>query len=159
MEIKPNLLNGHRQNYRKMDSVSELAMAVDAKFNSILNEIQSSKLNFIINVAQYAAYITLEKSTHREKNGIAVQPSPLILRLLRESLRDKCNSEAEISQLKAALLKSEKCCEDLSQANQTLSDQLTTLKDLLLESENENEDIRNKLELKAIEENRVRDDM
>ena len=42
---------------------SDLTMAIDTTFNSILNEIQLSKLNFAIHLTPYAAYITLKKST------------------------------------------------------------------------------------------------
>ena len=64
-------------------------MAIDTKFNSILDEIQLSKLNFIINMTSYAAYITLKKTTLIDKQGVPSMPSPPVLKLLDQSLRQK----------------------------------------------------------------------
>ena len=44
-----------------MDTVTELTMAVNMTFNSILNEIQFSKLNFAINLTLVAALYYVEK--------------------------------------------------------------------------------------------------
>ena len=43
-----------------MNQLTDLKMAVDATFSSILNEIQLSNLNFTIQLTPYAAYATLK---------------------------------------------------------------------------------------------------
>ena len=68
---------------------SDLIMAVDAKFNSILKEIQQSKLNFVINLTPFSASITLKKSSQVDQNGVQLLPTPPILRLLEQSLNEK----------------------------------------------------------------------
>ena len=55
---------------------SELTMVVDSKFNSILKEIQQSKLNFVISLTPFSANITLKKSTQVDKNGAHIPPAP-----------------------------------------------------------------------------------
>ena len=65
-----------------MDPDSELRMAIETKFDSIINEIQLSKLNFVVNITPYAAYITLKKSTLVNQSGIHSLLSPPILNLL-----------------------------------------------------------------------------
>ena len=72
-----------------MDVVTELTMATNLTFNSILNEIQLSKLNFSKNVTPYVAYITLKKSTQVDMRGNHLAP-PLML--LQQS-----NSELDTS--------------------------------------------------------------
>ena len=41
--------------YEKMKTDTEYTMAVNDSFNSILKEIQLSKLNFLVNMTRYAA--------------------------------------------------------------------------------------------------------
>ena len=103
---------------------SELSMAIDTTFNSILNEIQLSKLNFNINVTPYAAYITLKKSTVIDRTGTSAIPSPPILRLLEKAIQDRFTAENENVELKTALLECEKRNEELSTENGILRKQL-----------------------------------
>ena len=48
-------------------------MAIDAKFNSIVHDIQLSNLNFTNQLTPFAAYIAIKKSTQLDKNG---NPAP-----------------------------------------------------------------------------------
>ena len=103
---------------------SELTMSVDVKFNSLLNEIQKSKLNFVINITPCAAYVTIKKSTQVNKDGLPLSPSPPTFLLLEQSLSEKRASEIQINKLEKELLISEKQCEDLNKENASLLDQL-----------------------------------
>ena len=105
---------------------SDLIMAVDAKFNSILKEIQQSKLNFAINLTPFSASITLKKSSQVDQNGVQLLPTPPILRLLEQSLNEKMYSEAEINKLKAELELSQKQCQVLTLENEALREKLCT---------------------------------
>ena len=49
---------------------TESTMAIETTFNSILNEIQLSKLNFVMQLTPYAAYITLKKSTQVDRDDV-----------------------------------------------------------------------------------------
>ena len=96
---------------------SDLTMAIDTTFNSILNEIQLSKLNFAINLTLYGAYITLKKSTLVDKEGLHSFPSPPVLRILEQTVREEFDFEVEVSCLKAALSNSEDQCNNLVKEN------------------------------------------
>ena len=109
-----------------MNCGSDVKMAIDTKFNSILDEIQLSKLNFIINMTPYAAYITLKKTTLIDKHGVPSMPSPPVLKLLERSLREKCDADMNISHLKDAFAKCEATCTRLNQENKMLRDSLST---------------------------------
>ena len=106
-----------------MSHDSDLAMAVNTKFNSLLNEIQESKLNFMINLTPYAAYVTIKKTTQVDKNGCQMLPTPPVLRLFEESVREKIIADSEIKQLKDLLVKSESHCLDLTQENNSLREE------------------------------------
>ena len=74
-----------RTEVTEMNQVTDLKMAVDATFQSILNEIQLSNLNFSLQLTPFAAYITLKKSVIKDHNGIQAVPSPPILLLLQQA--------------------------------------------------------------------------
>ena len=74
-------------------------------FNSILNEIQMSKLN-------YAAYITLKKSTQVDIQGNHLDPSPPLLTLLQQSNNELLSSRIEIAILTTSLKESKQKCVD-----------------------------------------------
>ena len=133
-----------------MKSNSELAMAVDTKLNSILSEIQQSNLNFMINLTPYAAYVTIKKSTQVDKNGLSMLPSPPVLRLLDECLREKLNAENEIKQLKDLLSKSEEHCQDLARENGDLMEKLISTNDTLKITQVLNGDLKKKIGAKCI---------
>ena len=71
-----------------MDAITESTVAIDNTFNSILNEIQVSKLNFTILVTPFAAYITLKQSTQVDKNGSHAVPSPPLFLMLQQGYCD-----------------------------------------------------------------------
>ena len=98
---------------------SELALAVNAKFDSIVKEIQQSNLNYLINLTPYAAYVTLKKSSQLDINGSQALPSPPAL-----SLREKLNSESEIECLQTKIIQYEKQYDDLLKENGALKNEL-----------------------------------
>ena len=99
---------------------TESTMAIETTFNSILNEIQLSKLNFVMQLTPYAAYITLKKSTQVDRDGVHATPSPPVLTLLYESYRDQAALHSEIKELRQALDESEHKCSDLQDINASL---------------------------------------
>ena len=81
-------------------------MAINNSLNAIINEIQLSKLNFMVNVTvtPFAAYIIIQKTTILDKNGLQAFPTPPSLQLLEDTRRDKFYAEKEIGILIEALL-------------------------------------------------------
>ena len=71
-----------------MNLVTNLTMACDATFSSILNTIQLSNLNFSIQVTPYAAYITLKKTSQVDKFGSTVTPAPPMFLTLKQTYWD-----------------------------------------------------------------------
>ena len=142
-----------------MDSDSELAMAINTTFNSIIHEIQLSNLNFVINVTPFAAYITLKKSTIVDKSGIQSAPSPPILNLLQNSLQEKLAAEKTILELQTALVKCEKCCEELIVENKTRDEKLCSITKLLDQSEASNSIKAKEIEQKEKEASALRCDL
>ena len=69
----------------EMNQITDLKMAVDATFSSIINEIQLSNLNFSLQITPFAAYITLKKSVIKDYDGIQAVPSPPIMLLLQQA--------------------------------------------------------------------------
>ena len=55
-------------------------MIATEKFNNILQQIQSSQLNFHLQISPYSAVISLKKSLMRDKSGNVILPSPTTLR-------------------------------------------------------------------------------
>ena len=92
----------------KIDSESK--MAIDATFNSILNEVQMSNLNFAIQLTPFAAYITLKKSTQVDKSGRSTTPSAPLFFHLQQAYRDQGTAQEEITRLKALLAANEQMC-------------------------------------------------
>ena len=130
---------------------SELTMVVDSKFNSILKEIQQSKLNFVISLTPFSANITLKKSTQVDKNGAHISPAPPSFLLLEQSLREKIRADEEIEQLKSALSSSNKYYNDLLEENRILNEKLCTINEVLRSSHNDNELLDKKLSIKENE--------
>ena len=83
-----------------MIQITDLKMAVDATFSSIINEIQLSNLNFSLQMTPFAAYITLKKSVIKDVDGIQAFPSPPILLLLQQANQTIDNLQEENKQLK-----------------------------------------------------------
>ena len=93
-----------------MDAVTELAMATNTTFSSILNEIQYSNLNFSIKMTPFAAYITLKKSVQKDINGFYATPSPPLLFLFQQA-------QDEIIRLQTENTKLRDDCETLKKKN------------------------------------------
>ena len=89
---------------------TEFTMAIDATFNSILNGIQLSRLNFSIHLTPFAAYITLKKSTQVDRNGDSFAPSPPLCSLLQQAYKDQITAQEEIIGLRASLQECEQSC-------------------------------------------------
>ena len=104
----------------KIKTDTDLTMAVNDSFNAIINKIQLSKLNFIVKVTPFAAYITIKKTTILDRDGTQAFPTPPSFQLLEHMRRDKVNAEVEIGLLKEALLKSENQCKFLTHEIETL---------------------------------------
>ena len=83
---------------------SDVTMAVNATFNSIVHQVQQSNLNFIMNMTPYGAYIALKKSTLVDINGVQTFPSPPLANVLEQTLRDKAAVESESEALKFKLI-------------------------------------------------------
>ena len=82
---------------------TDLEMAANSTFSSILNEIQLSNLNFKIEMTPFAANIILKKSVLRDKNGFPAIPSQPILFLLQESQQVISTLGGENAHLKASI--------------------------------------------------------
>ena len=80
-------------------------MAIDAKFSSILSEIQLSNLNFTLQITPFAAYITLKKSVLTDQNGIKAVPAPPIIFHLQQAHQTIAELREENNRLKNRLNK------------------------------------------------------
>ena len=136
-----------------MDSVTELKMAVNSTFSSILNEIQISNLNFSIQMTPFAAYITLKKTTQKDQNGENMIPSPPVLFLLQDAYR-------EINDLKAATEMYRSESQKLAQEVATLTEAVHEANEALNDSKTVNSNLLEKLrkaekEIGSIEEKKT----
>ena len=105
-----------------MASITELTMAINTTFASILNEIQLSNLNFCIQMTPFAAYITLKKSVQKDMNGVPATPFPPVLVLLQQAQQEVQHLKNENFRLKSAAAALEKKCEDMTLTNASLVD-------------------------------------
>ena len=103
-----------------MVPVTDLEMAVNNTFSSIVNEIQLSYLNFCIQMTPFAAYITLKKSAQKDLSGNQVLPSPPLLFHLQDAQQNVLRLQEENSQLKAANEALKKDYNDLGLENECL---------------------------------------
>ena len=132
--------------YIKMDAVTEFTMAIDTKFNSILNEIQLSKLNFAIQITPFAAYITLKKSTQVDKNGAHAIPSPPLFQMLQQAYRELSAVKEDNAHLRQTLKLSEQKCENLDTVNASLFKKLNAADSELTASRDANDSLGKKIE-------------
>jgi len=100
-----------------MDPVTELKMATNTTFSSILNEIQLSNLNFSIKLTPFAAYITLKKSVQRNMNGTPTIPALPTLFLLQQAQEQTLRLQDENSELRSTLDNLEKKLDDIVHEN------------------------------------------
>ena len=91
-----------------MNQKTDLKIAVDATFSSIISEIQLSNLNFSLQITPFSAYITLKKSVIKDQNGVQAVPSPPILFLLQQAHQKMAELREETEQLKIKLDAAEK---------------------------------------------------
>ena len=84
-----------------MVSSSELEMAINNTYSSILSEIQLSNLNFNIKMTPYASYITLKKSVQKDLHGVPATPSPPLILLLQEAQKQILFLQSENTKLKS----------------------------------------------------------
>ena len=102
-------------------------MAREAKFNSIMNEIQLSNLNHTIQITSFDSNSRLNKSTQVDQFGGHATPSPPLCMLLQQSHRDILGLQNEISRLTVSLGKSEEWCANLDKANSLLMKKLEAI--------------------------------
>ena len=134
-----------------MDMVTDYTMAIDSTFNSIVNEIQLSKLNFSIQLTPFAAYITLKKSTQLDKEGIPFKPSPPLFMVLQQLYNDMNSAKLEIDCLNDSLRTSENKCEELSNNIDLLRNQLKSADENLTALKEVNCNLLKKVEAKDME--------
>ena len=127
---------------------SELTMAISSTFNSIINQIQLSNLNFAIKMTPFAAYVTLKKSTQIDKNVVHLSPSPPVLGLIEQAMSEKLAAESEIVGLRSTIQILEEEVQKLSTKNRSLNEELSTVKNALVTSLAANEHFERKLEQK-----------
>ena len=135
-----------------MDPVTDSAMAVSNTFNSIVNEIQMSKLNFAIQLTPFAAYITLKKTTQIDMDGVPCQPAPPVFSLLLQSHKDLNNAQEEIAKLKVALAERDRNpLQDLVAVNASLHRKLKSADDNISVAHAANNNLLTKLDEKEKE--------
>ena len=118
-----------------MNADSGLTMAINMKVNSIINEIQLSNLNFVVNMTPFAAYITLKKSVQTDKDGSYLSPSPPVMCLFDQARSEKIITENENANLKSTIKTLEKKIEELELKNLEINSDLIRVKDDLATSE------------------------
>ena len=131
-----------------MDQVTDLKMATDVTFNSILTEIQLSKLNFAMQLTPFAAYITLKRSIVKDNNGNPFTPPLPMYLIYQQSSRDLEAARAEILRLNDALSESVKNCANLNSVNTSLLSKLNKVEEKLALQEDANVELAHKVEMK-----------
>ena len=129
-----------------MNQVTELKMAVDATFSSIISEIQLSNLNFSLQLTSFTAYITLKKSVIKDKHGNQAVPSPPILILLQQAQQTIRELQEENYQLKIKSDATEKKNDALVNENVALIEALDKNNKDLADSRATNNTLQVKLE-------------
>ena len=122
--------------------------AINLTFNSILNEIQMSKLNFLVNLTPYAAYIVLKKSTQVDKYGNLSDPSPPLITLYQQSTMDLSAAQVKISSLTTSLRDAHQRHVELETTNAALLVKIQTLDKDLTSTNRINNDLHEKLSSK-----------
>ena len=103
-----------------MNEITDLKMAVDATFSSILHEIQLSNLNFTLQITPFTAYITLKKSVLRDQNGNKAVPAPPVVLLLQQAQQTIGELQAANEHLKMKSDTAETTIENLVNENAVL---------------------------------------
>ena len=87
---------------KEQDSDLQPAMLASEAFHKILNMIQSSNLNFQLQVSPFSAQISLRKTLVKDKTGASILPpsSPSILSAdVKNLVAMNCKLEQDISDL------------------------------------------------------------
>jgi len=147
-------------------------MAIDAKFNSIVHDIQLSNLNFTIQLTPYAEYVVIKKSTQLDKNGNPLVPTSPTFMLLQKSYSEHGATLDQLSELQVRLQQCEQRCAELECVNTSLlkklqnsdsslvasGERISNLEKILKEKDMENaklctarNDLNSKLKLKESE--------
>ena len=114
--------NTHRriELIEEMNQITDLKMAVNETFSSIISEIQLSNLNFSVQITPFSAYITLKKSVIKDQNGNHAFPSPPILFLLQQAQKTISELQEENDLLKIRSDAAENNYENLANENAAL---------------------------------------
>ena len=96
-------------------------MAANPTFYSILHQVQTSNLNFKIEMTPFAASIILKKTVFKDKNGIAAIPSPPINLLLQQAEHQIFNLQNYIATLKETVEKLESNADESNKVIHDLS--------------------------------------
>ena len=131
-----------------MIPVTDLEMAANTTFTSIVNEIQLSDLNFSMKMTPFAAYITLKKTVQTDVNGFQVNPAPPLLFLLQKAQEDIQRLEVDNVKWKAAAERSAHeaqvlldSLEETNQAVEDLANKNSSLHERIAKAEEENSNI------------------
>ena len=130
-----------------MVTVSDLEMAVNATYASILNEIQLSNLNFSIQITPFAAYITLKKSAQKDLNGHHVPPSPPLLVLVQNVQQENLNLREKNYTLKSAFESLEKNYNHIMMDNASMADRIEEANRTIDALTKNNEDLNCKIDI------------
>ena len=103
-----------------MNQITDLKMAVNETFSSIISEIQLSNINFSVQITPFSAYITLKKSVIKDQNGNHAFPSPPILFLLQQAQQTISELREENDLLKIRSDAAENNYENLTNENAAL---------------------------------------
>ena len=107
-----------------MIPVTELEMAANTTFASILNEIQLSNLNFTMTITPFAANIILKKTLQKDLNGVLVTPAPPLLHSLQQTQKQNNYLQVENARLNSVVNILEKKYDDAIQEIKHLNDSL-----------------------------------
>ena len=121
-----------------MIPVTELEMAANTTFQSIVNEIQISNLNFSIKMTPFAAYIVLKKTVQKNLNGVLATPAPPLLLLLQQAQEQIYRLQNENEKLTAA-------ADNLAHENKLLVDSLEETNHIVEDLNTTNSILHNKL--------------
>ena len=137
---------------KEQDSDLQPAMLASEAFHKILNMIQSSNLNFQLQVSPFSAQISLRKTLVKDKTGASILP-PSLPSILNEDAKNlvtmNCKLEQDISDLSKNYERVTKACEALKNSaieNEKLKDIINERNGQLNFVENESLLLKTKLE-------------
>ena len=123
-----------------MIPVTELEMAANTTFQSIVNEIQFSNLNFSIKMTPFAAYIVLKKTVQKNLNGVLATPATPLLLLLQQAQKRE-----QIYRLQNENVKVTAAADNLAHENKLLLDSLEEINHIVEDLNTTNSILHSKL--------------